>query len=180
MITIIAGTNRKNSQTSNVSEAILDILESKIEDDLHLLDLSELDPGYIHDEMYDPEKMPESLKSIQDEILMKSEKWIVVVPEYNGTYPGIFKLFLDAISVRKYKECFKDRQVMLVGVSSGRAGNLRGMDHLTNVFNHVGSAVFRRKTYLSGIGGILSQDGFEENAKKMVVENIEAFISNSN
>jgi NAD(P)H-dependent FMN reductase len=47
--------------------------------------------------------------------------------------PGSLKLFIDACSVREYKQNFKGKKAALVGIASGRAGNLRGMDHLTGV-----------------------------------------------
>jgi len=48
---------------------------------------------------------------------------------------------------------------MLVGVASGRAGNLRGMDHLTGVFNHVGSIVFPNKLPISNCKDVVDELG---------------------
>ena len=50
------------------------------------------------------------------------------MPEYNGSYPGILKLMIDNTDIRK---AWWHKKVLLTGVSTGRAGNLRGMDHLT-------------------------------------------------
>ena len=45
----------------------------------------------------------------------------------------------------------KEKKVALVGVSSGRAGNLRGLDHLSALFHHLRAEVYSSKPKLSVI-----------------------------
>ena len=45
-----------------------------------------------------------------------------VVPEYNGSLPGVLKHFIDCW---KYPESFHHRPVCYVGISSSGSGGLR-------------------------------------------------------
>ena len=63
------------------------------------------------------------------------------------------------ISVNDYAENFRDKRVALVGVSSGRAGNLRGVDHLSDVIAHMGGWVLPNRLPISGVHDLLAADG---------------------
>jgi NAD(P)H-dependent FMN reductase len=142
MITVISGTNRKNSRTSKVAKHIFGLLSDHKKQSSHYLELTDLPEKFVHTMMYETKHQDKGLVKIQDKYFTPADKLIFVVPEYNGSFPGIFKLFIDAISIRNYKENFKDKKVLLVGVASGRAGNLRGMDHLTTSLNYLKMNIF--------------------------------------
>ena len=78
-----------------------------------------------------------------------------VIPEYNGSFPGIFKAFIDASDIRS---SFHGKKVCLIGVSDGRAGNLRGMDHLTNICGHMKMNVLNLKIPISSVGSLIDTD----------------------
>jgi hypothetical protein len=46
-----------------------------------------------------------------------------------------------------------------VGEAAGRAGNLRGMDHLTNIFNHMKMNVLNLKIPISSVESHLDVNG---------------------
>ena len=50
---------------------------------------------------------------------------------------------------------FQGKRVALVGVSDGRAGNLRGLDQFQAVLNYLKADVIWNKPKLSGIGRLL-------------------------
>jgi NAD(P)H-dependent FMN reductase len=80
---------------------------------------------------------------------------VMVVPEYNGGFPGILKLFIDMLHPREWK----GKKVALVGVATGRGGNLRGLDHLTGVLHYLGAEVLGKKVYLSQLDQHSAADG---------------------
>jgi NAD(P)H-dependent FMN reductase len=47
----------------------------------------------------------------------------------------------------------------MVGVAAGRAGNLRGMEHLTNIFNHLKMNVLHLKIPISDVSNQLDENG---------------------
>lgn len=153
MYTVIAATNRPDSQTYKVAKIYFDLMK-KEGLDVKLLNLEGLMGSVIHADMY--EQSTGLMKELQDEYLIPANKFVVVCPEYNGSFSGIFKLLIDASDV---KECWYDKKACLVGVAAGRAGNLRGMDHLTNVFGHVRVNVHWNKVPLSRIDQELTPEG---------------------
>ncbi len=121
--TIISGTNRTGSNTYKVALQYQQLLKQKgIE--ANLLSLEGVNPLIKDDDF----------RKLEEEILNPTEKYIFVSPEYNGSIPGILKLLIDEAN---WKTAWKDKKAMLVGVSTGRAGNLRGMDHLTSILHHM-------------------------------------------
>ncbi|MBK6784946.1 MAG: NAD(P)H-dependent oxidoreductase [Saprospiraceae bacterium] len=44
--------------------------------------------------------------------LIPSSHWIIIAPEYNGSFPGILKLFLDVLSVKQAKETFHGKKLV--------------------------------------------------------------------
>ena len=97
-----------------------------------------------------------------DQYVDKAKGYIFVVPDYNGGFPGVLKSFIDASDPKMWA----NKKAALVGVSSGRAGALRGMDQLTNVLNYLHVDVFHNKPPMSKIDGLvndgeLSAEGIE-------------------
>jgi len=56
-----------------------------------------------------------------------------------------------------------------VGVASGRAGNLRGLGHLTDVLHHLRIEVFSHQVPLSQIDGLLNDEKELEDATTLEI-----------
>ncbi len=177
MITIISATNRPNSRTEYVSSAIFEMIGKYTDEEVNIIKLSEVDHGFVHPKMYDEKFQHPELTKLQDEQIIPAQKWILVSPEYNGSYSGIGKVFIDALSIRKYGETFKGKKLALVGVASGRAGNLRGLDHLTTSFNYLGMHVYPNRLPLAKINDHITDSGFDEEITKTLNGFLEGFIS---
>jgi len=176
MITIISGTNRPDSRTEFVAQNVFDLIGKFTDDEVNLVKLSELDPGFVHPMMYSGEFQHPELSELQDKYIVPAGKWILLSPEYNGSYSGIGKVFVDALSVRKYKETFRGKKLGLIGVASGRAGNLRGLDHLTTAFNYLGMNVFPNRLPLSKIEDEISDGKLSDAYIKVLDEYLEGFV----
>ena len=142
MITIVSATNRDDSVTYNVAK-----LYSKLLDQIHvnnqILDLRHLPKDFVFSNFGD--SSTDNFVNLVDQYIDKADRFIIVSPEYHGSYPGIFKALIDCIG----NDAIKLKKVALVGVSSGRAGNLRGLDHLTALFHHLRAEVYSSKPKLS-------------------------------
>ena len=55
------------------------------------------------------EKEAPAFEPIQ-EIVTKTDKFIFVIPEYNGSFPGVLKVFIDACS---FPESFYEKKAAL-------------------------------------------------------------------
>ena len=174
MITIISCTNRKGSNTEKFAKHIHKVVKSKTKESVQYFSLQKLPDDILHNAMYDSKKQSKSLKAIQEKIMIPADKFLVISPEYNGSFPGVLKLFLDACSIYEYGPTFKGKKIALVGVASGRSGNLRGLDHLVSIFNHVGAEVMASKLPLSKCEDLLGEKGAVTD--KGTVASIENFV----
>lgn len=132
MITLISGTNRNNSFTLKLAQLYSRSLALKGIPHL-FLDLAEIAPSALLDHNYSGRRN-DLIDHIQSKYFVPASKFIMIVPEYNGSYPGVLKLLIDSldpgISIRRKK-------ASLVGISSGRGGNLRGLDQLSGVLHYL-------------------------------------------
>lgn len=164
MITIISGTNRPDSKTIQVAQQYYSYLQAAGHK-VQLMSLTELDSLSRN----------ERFEKIEAEKLIPADKFIFVLPEYNGSYPGVLKLLFDISDIKK---AWYFKKAMLTGVADGRAGNLRGLDHLTNVLNYLKVNVFYFKIPISRINNELSESGEWKNADtfKNIKEQVDAFL----
>lgn len=163
MYTIISGTNRTDSYTEKVAIEYQNILAQK-NIDAQILTLKGLNLL---------ERSPDILK-IEEEILIPTDKFIFIIPEYNGSYPGILKALIDFSDIRK---AWQFKKALLTGVATGRAGNLRGMDHLADTLHYLKMHVHYNKLPISVINKLMDANGrLNPETLKVVNEQIDEFI----
>jgi chromate reductase len=159
MVTIIQATNRPDSNTEFVSRQIGDILMRLGHTTIRYVSMAHLPADLMSNAVYDLDSLPEALVRLQDESLIPAAKFIWILPEYNGSFPGVLKFFIDVLSVRKMNETFRGKKSMLIGVATGRSGNIRGIDHFTSILMHLRSVVFPRVLPISRISELMDDQG---------------------
>lgn len=152
MITIISGTNRKNSSSLRLARYYQEQLALRGAES-HLFSLEDLPADLLVSDLYGARS--ESFTRILDRI-GESEKIIFIIPEYNGSFPGVLKLFMDAC---EYPDSFKGKKAALVGVSGGKYGNIRGVDHFTGVCHYMQMLVLPMKIHIPHIWLELDENG---------------------
>jgi NAD(P)H-dependent FMN reductase len=145
MITLISGTDRSNGNTRKLATYCESLLRQK-KLEYRFLDLSE-DISWGNSQ---------SLNELMETHLFTAQKMWILLPEYNGSYPGILKLLVDRSDVKK---AWRHKKICLVGVSTGRAGNLRGLDHFTGSLMHMQAFVHPNRLPISKIDTLLDQNG---------------------
>ncbi|MEO7048653.1 MAG: NAD(P)H-dependent oxidoreductase [Ferruginibacter sp.] len=145
MITIISGSSRQENNTKKVALEYQRILQEK-NIDSNLLALDETDMFERNNGFIETEK----------QILIPAESFIIIMPEYNGSYPGILKLLIDNTDVAKV---WWYKKVLLTGISTGRAGNLRGMEHLTGSLLHMKMLVHYNRLPISVVNKLMDANG---------------------
>lgn len=73
---------------------------------------------------------------------------IMVVPEWNGSFPNTFKALIDASG---YPSSFKKKKILLVGTSDSTFGNIMGITHLEHILQWVGSFVDSKRICVPNI-----------------------------
>lgn len=145
MTTIISGTNRKDSRTLLVAQFYFQKF-SGYSDEVAFLSLESLD-GLGRNE---------TMLSIEQKLLIPADKFVFIMPEYNGSFPGILKLLFDQSAIEK---CWWHKKAMLVGLADGRGGNLRGIDHMTGILHYLKMNIFYNKLPLSRIREEMNNEG---------------------
>jgi chromate reductase len=165
MITIISGTNRKNSNTHKIAREYQFMLQQK-----------GIEAGLFSLEGLDLLHYNEAFKRIEEDIIIPTSHFIIISPEYNGSFPGVLKMLFDT---SRSHEIWYHKKALLTGVASGRAGNLRGMDHLADVLNFIKITVHPNKLPISAVNKMISPEGkiTDESTLKAISQQLDEFIS---
>lgn len=164
MITIISGTNRKDSNSLKIAREYQQILGIK-----------GIETGVLSLEDMDVLHYNEEFERIENDVLIPSKHLIIISPEYNGSFPGVLKLLFDT---SRSHEMWFHKKALLTGVATGRAGNLRGMDHLADVLNYVKITVHPNKLPISVVNQVVSSEGkiIDANTLRAINQQLDEFI----
>jgi chromate reductase, NAD(P)H dehydrogenase (quinone) len=157
MYTIISGTNRPDSNTLKIAKEYRKLMLQKGHG-AHLLSLEGLDvlqPNTVFNE-------------VERELLIPVPKFIFISPEYNGSIPGVLKAMFDISDIQK---SWWKKKALMTGVSTGRAGNLRGMEHLTGILNYMKVTVHHNKLPISVVNTLLNPAGEITDARTLDIIN---------
>lgn len=153
MIEVVVGTNRKDSNSQKVAEYILNLLK-KNKAEAQILNLDSVDWSELNTNLYGEDNRPSSMSPLIDRI-NESEGLYMIVPEYNGSYPGVIKTFIDHWS---YPKSFEKRPVCFVGLG-GLFGGLRPVEHLQHVFGYRNAFIYPERVFLRNVWSILDEKG---------------------
>ena len=146
MVKIIVGTNRKNSVSKVIAELYQAILKERGAES-EILELEHLPPDFISTALYENNGKNEGYNAFHNRV-KEGKKFVFIVPEYNGSFPGILKSFIDGMT---YPNTFRNKKCALVGISSGIGGGGIALSHLTDIFHYLGMHVLALNPKLSKI-----------------------------
>lgn len=141
---VISGTNRHNSRTLQIARHIQNLYR-ELGEDVGLIDLAALPVREMDQAKYGehpPGAWGDAVQKVD-----QSSGLIFVVPEYNGSMPGILKLFVD---YWKYPDSFEHRPTCFVGLG-GMFGGLRPVEHLQQVLGFRNAYIFPQRVFLTQI-----------------------------
>ena len=152
MIEVIAGTNRPGSATLKVANIIANIYK-ELGAEARVLDLQELPLSLYAPAAYG--EKPAAFAPFQERILA-ADGMHVVVPEYNGSYPGVLKYFIDMLA---FPASFEHRCVAYTGVAAGIWGGFRAVEQLQMVYGYRNAYSLPERVWFTAIHKKLSADG---------------------
>ncbi|WP_194776548.1 NADPH-dependent FMN reductase [Pararhodonellum marinum] len=153
MVNIIIGTNRKKSLSRKIGSIYQEILAKK-QVDSEIIDLKDLPHDFVFSALYENNGKNPSYNDFHAK-LIKGSKFVFIVPEYNGSFPGILKAFIDGMT---YPNAFRNKKCALVGLSSGIGGGGIALSHLTDIFHYLGMHVLAHKPKLARIEENMSEN----------------------
>lgn len=173
MTTIIASTNRPDSYTLITAEYYKSEIQKRGYE-ANILSLANLPEGIIHPAMYEKQKL-KSFGVIQEQVTA-TDKFLFIIPEYNGSFPGILKLFIDTC---RFPESFSGKKTALVGISTGKYGNIRGIEHFTGICHYLNMYVMPLKLHIPAIHKELDASGhfFKEDTLNFTQQQIDQFVN---
>lgn len=170
MIYIIAGTNRAGSNTLKVSQ-MMQKNYSDLGVQTEIIDLSQVPLHLFTGEMYGQTLASELETYIQK--VNRADGLVMVVPEYNGSMPGVLKYFID---LWKYPLSFEYRPVCFVGLG-GMFGGLRPVEHLQQVFGYRNAFIFPERVFLQNVWKSLTENGLQDAlAQKLLHQQARGFV----
>ncbi|AWV97817.1 NADPH-dependent FMN reductase [Arcticibacterium luteifluviistationis] len=145
-IGIIVGTNR----TGALSLEMANYYKRKIEaegNETVMINLQDLPESFAFSALYHNRGKDVSYNDFQTNLDAVSKAFIFV-PEYNGSFPGVLKTFIDGL---RYPDSLLDKKIALVGLSSGVQGNAIGLSHLDDILSYMGANVLGLRVKLGEI-----------------------------
>jgi len=120
-IAIILGTGREGANSEKIFNFVIEEAKNYNFEVLSVKVKDYLDKPYTNG-------MSEEKRNKISEILKNSKGFIIIAPEYNHSFPGELKLFLD-----EFYEEFHNKPVGICGVSVGNFGGIRMIQNLKPV-----------------------------------------------
>lgn len=128
---IISATNRDNSNTYKLAELYREWLTQR-QISHELMDLSQLPEDFVFSALYGKMGTNPEFNKFQ-EIVDRHDKIIFIVPEYNGSFPGILKCFFDGL---RYPGTLEGKKATFTGLSSGPLGSAVAISHLNDIMHY--------------------------------------------
>ncbi len=171
MIEIIAGTNRPGSNALRLAR-LVESLYRKHNAEAQVLDLQAMPPEAFHPSAF--AEKPAAFLPLQERVL-RAKGLHVIVPEYNGSYPGVLKHFIDLL---KFPESFEQRCVAYVGEAAGMWGGLRAVEQLQMVFGYRNAYPLPERVFIPHVHKALDEGGHLVNPTQadLLEKQVVAFI----
>lgn len=151
-ILIVSGTNRPGSNAMKIAQLIHGhYAAAGVE--ASILSLTELPQSVFEGAAYATK--PREMVAIQKRVLDAGGLHIVT-PEYNGSFPGVLKYFIDML---KFPESFERKPVAFTGEAAGIWGALRSVEQLQQIFAYRNAYLFPSRVFIPGIGSKFTPEG---------------------
>lgn len=156
-ITVVCSTNRDGALSRLLAKQCLSCYEQIAGVEVDLLDMNELGNEFLDGKAY---KEPSEAVSTLVQRFLDCDGACFIIPEYNGSYPGILKLFIDMLP---YPEGFDNRPCAFIGLAAGQFKGLRAVEHFQQVAGYRNAYQYPRRLF---IGDSYKQFDFESGTLK--------------
>lgn len=140
-IVVVCGTNRKGALSRALAGEVAESYRQR-NADVDLLDMAELPVAALHEDAY---KEPADDVTALVNRFLRSDGVVFIVPEYNGSYPGVLKLFTDMLP---YPEGFDSRPCAFIGLAAGQFHGLRAVEHYQGVAGYRNAYIYPRRLFI--------------------------------
>lgn len=168
---IISGTDRPHSNSLRIAK----YLEKRYREfglDPDIIDLQDFPTASVQGGTYRdrPEQIITFIKPI-----LEADALTIVVPEYNGGYPGILKLCIDYLP---FPESLNKKPVSFIGEATGAFGAMRAVEQLQQVVGYRNAHVYPERVFIPRVHKNFDDENgiTDEFQQKLLESQIENFI----
>lgn len=151
-ILVISGTNRPGSYCLRVAKRAAEHY-AQLGVPHSLFSLLELPQSIFLPESY--AKKPPEFAPIQRRILGAAGLHLIV-PEYNGGFPGVLKLFIDHL---KFPDSFEHKPVCFTGEANGMWGAFRPLEQIQMIFGYRNAYTFPHRVFIPHVQSQFDAEG---------------------
>ena len=141
-LAIIVGTDRPNSKSQDMAVYVKEQYRERGVD-AHIFSMADFPLGSVVGGLYGKE-IPE-IEAFRAPILA-CDALLFVIPEYNGSFPGVLKVFIDYLP---FPDAFKAMPIAYIGISAGAFGSLRAVEQLQMVANYRHALSYPERVFVS-------------------------------
>lgn len=172
MLTLIIGTNRPNSKSVEIAKYYQNILEAK-SIDFQIIDLANLPADFTETALYGNNGKNERFNLLKSKI-ETGTKFLFFIPEYNGSFPGVLKAFMDG---QGYPNPLNYKKAALVGFGDGAMGGALAVSHFTDILNYLGVSVLAQKIKIPALKrNFVDGQITDPTLQKFINEQIDLFL----
>ncbi len=148
-ITIVLGTAREGRKSEHVSNYIMEVAGKREDATYSLVDVKD----HLHGHTIPPWEESDVTQQWR-EIVKNTDAFVFIVPEYNHGYPGELKMLLD-----QELKAYIGKPVLIAGVSAGRLGGARVIEHIQPVLGELGLVYIPYSLMFPGVGDLFDESG---------------------
>lgn len=152
-IPVVLGTARAERASAQVAHAVVDLIATHEGYSAELVDVKD---HVTHAVTIPPwaDNGADASGSAWKDIVENADALVLVVPEYNHSFPGELKLLLDSL----FKH-YSGLPVALVGVSTGTFGGARVVEHMQPLLHALGMIVIKESVLVSDVSHAFTAAG---------------------
>ncbi|MTI86520.1 MAG: NAD(P)H-dependent oxidoreductase [Balneolaceae bacterium] len=161
---IISGTDRPNSNALKVSEYVKSLYEAEGVE-AEIIDMQDFPLADVAGGKYGTE-IP-SVTNFRKPVV-EADGVIFVIPEYNGSFPGVLKVFVDYLP---FPEAFTKLPMAFIGEASGGFGGLRAVEQFQMIANYRNALQFPERVFIPRVEKEFDlQKGLDDPFKQNLLE----------
>ena len=169
-IHILSSTDRPGSNAKKVADYISELLDKEAENRVFSLrdfPFEDVVGGRYGDEI-------SSVKKFNDEFL-DADGFLFVIPEYNGGFPGVLKLFFDYLP---FPNALKKMPVSVVGEAAGSFGALRPVEHFQQLLGYRNALIYPERMFIKDVNNTFTPESGLKNSKmqELLESQIRGFV----
>ncbi|PWN08128.1 NADPH-dependent FMN reductase [Rhodohalobacter mucosus] len=143
LIHILSSTDRPGSNALKVSEYASNLIAENAE--CRIFSLMDFPLADVHGGKYG--STPDSVKEFNESFL-EADGFLFVIPEYNGGFPGILKVFFDYLPFPKAMEMVP---VSTIGEAAGAFGALRPVEQFEQLLKYRKAYVYPERMFIQRV-----------------------------